>query len=623
MRDIPRHLRSFLSDPTTAAAAVSLFAFAVYLRTLAPGVGFIDGGELATVAATLGIAHPSGYPLFTLLGWVFSHLPVAEEVAVRLNAMAALFSAVGVFVFFHVLRRVLVAGPGKTAGASAVTGAAAAGSIILAFSETYWSQAVSVEVYSLHLLLAGLILLTFLRANSPQADEPRSEGRWYLFAFVVGLSFTNHMTTILLAPGLLTLYFWHQGGGAGAWKRLLRMGGPFALGLSVYAYLPIRASQSPLLNWGNTISAERFWWHITGKQYSVWIFSSFDAAGRQFSYFIRSFPAEFGYIGLPLALVGLVVLWRSHRPLTVGIMLLFTGCLLYAINYDIHDIDSYFLLAYISTALLAGSGFLALFRRIADSGVGRQPIAVAVVVLLASVPLAVHLRSIDESDNHLVDDYTMNMFASLDTGGVILSYQWDYWVSASSYYQVVKGVRPDVTVIDKELLRRSWYIAELGVRVPWLIEASHHEVDAFLEEVTKFERHLPYDGAVIEERYAAMIGSFIGKSIVTRPVYVTWEIEPAYTKGYRRVPSGLAFRLRGGADSTMGPMPDFTYRPFPRRGRAEDMVRRLYADALASRGEYSFFVLKDPLDARKSAEMAVRFDPSSPRVKRLVGILGL
>src|SRR5688572_13629616 len=79
--------------PGIAALAVFLVSFIVYLVTMDPGIGYIDSGELATVCARLGIAHPTGYPLFTLIGWLFTQLPIATTVIVRLNVMTALITA--------------------------------------------------------------------------------------------------------------------------------------------------------------------------------------------------------------------------------------------------------------------------------------------------------------------------------------------------------------------------------------------------------------------------------------------------------------------------------------------------------------------------------------------------
>ncbi len=621
--------KRFVASPSGNATLVSLFAFAVYLKTLAPSVTFIDSGELAAVASTLGIAHPTGYPLFTLLGWVFSKLPIASEEIVRLNIMAALFCAAGVYTFYHlahfvftgILSRSSVLKFKKKEQLSVAVRVSSAGaSLLLAFSETYWSQAVSIEVYSLHVLFLSAVSYAFLKAIfddewNPQETAMRSNGWWYLFAFLLGLSFTNHMTTILLAPGFLYLYFATQGGAGDSWKRILRMVVPFFTGFSVYLYLPFRAATSPALNWGNPVTLEKFWWHWTGKQYRVWIFSSTEAAGRQLKYFVQSLPYELAYIGLVLALLGIVLLLGANKKVGIGLLLLFFGCVFYSINYDIHDIDSYFLLAYWCVALIAGVGLIGLFRWLSEKV---NVVALTSLLLAVSLlPLFIHYDKTDETQNYLVEDYTKNMFASLEPDALVLSYQWDYWVSASFYYQLVKNVRPDVVVVDKELLRRSWYFAELEHRYPWLIESSRAEVDAFQQELYKFEHELPYDGRIIEATYVAMIRSFILKSIDSRPVYVTVEIENEFTGGLQRVPEGLAQRVFADTlQHEMRPV-DFLYRNFSRAGRLEDGIKSMYVNALnaqalrlvqAGRVDMAMGVLKKSLS----------FNPASPETNSLL-----
>jgi len=290
----------------------------VYGTTLSPTVNFIDSGELAAVACTLGVAHPTGYPLFTLLGWVFAHLSLASEPIIRLNLMAALFCSVGVYLFYQLMFHLLTvvsrrSSALRTRGDDSqhfcILVSSAAASFLLAYSETYWKQALSVEVYSLHVLLLSLVLLTFLRAAIPKDEQQEMRHRWwYLFAFALGLSFTNHMTTILLLPGTIYCYVATQGNTRESWRRGLLMGLPFLLGLSLYLYLPLRALQSPVMNWGNPVTTEGLLWHLTGKQYRVWIFSSTEAAGRQLSYFLNSLPGEMAFVGTALALIGVVIL---------------------------------------------------------------------------------------------------------------------------------------------------------------------------------------------------------------------------------------------------------------------------------------------------------------------------
>lgn len=622
-------MKKLLTTAGGNALVVSVFAFLVYLKTLAPSVTFIDSGELAAVACTLGIAHPTGYPLFTLLGWIFSKLPIASEEIVRLNIMAAFFCAVGVFLFYHLVHFLLSGVSTQTAMLRfrkkeilpiAIRVASAGAALLLAFSETYWSQAVAIEVYSLHVLFLSLVLFSFLKAVYDDEWNQKENGQasttwWYIFAFSLGLSFTNHMTTILLAPGLLYLYFATQGFDARSWKRIGQMAIPFVIGFSVYLYLPFRAMQSPAMIWGNPVTLEKFLWHWTGKQYRVWIFSSTEAAGRQLKYFLSSLPYEFAYVGLVLAVLGVFFLWKSHRKLAMTVLLLFFGCVFYSINYDIHDIDSYFLLAYVCVAILAAVGWLWLLRWASESVNVTAAAAGCIAISLATCIL--HYEKTDETKNYLVEDYTMNMFASLQQHALAISYQWDYWVSASFYYQLVKNVRPDVAIVDKELLRRSWYFKELEQRYPWLVENSRSEIDAFLKELYKFEHDLPYDPRVIEARYVAMIRSFITKNITARPVYVTAEIEPEFTAGMQRVPEGLAFRVY--ADTLRHEMRnvEIHFRNFERSGRLEDAVKNLYANASNMKGIH--YIQSGKIDSAAIAfREALQFNPNSTDAMNLL-----
>jgi hypothetical protein len=576
---------SMLMRPIVWGAGVALISLVVYALTMSPTVGFIDSGELATVATTLGIAHPTGYPLFTMLGWIAAHIPLGSEEIVRLNAMAAAFTACAVFLLFLVAFRLVSHVARKVQGQKRVDGflvlsASAGGTAMLAFSTTFWSQAVAVEVYSLHLLMIGAILLVYLRAR-----EERVPGLWYAVAFLAGLSFSNHMTTVLLMPGLLTLYFMEGPSGTARWGLLARSTIFFILGLTPYLYLPLRTMRSPVMDWGNPSTLSKLLAHMSGRQYSVWIFSSTEVAVRQFSYFLSSVPGEFVVIGLVFAVIGIVALWRAHRTTAIGTVVMFVSCIAYAVNYDIHDIDSYFLLAFVCIGLWGACGLFVVGEWLGSFGGWGKMWAPAIVIVLGLVPAFVHFREVDESHDYLVEDYTRNMFSSLKPGAVILSYQWDYWVSASHYYQLVRGERMDIAVIDKELLRRSWYFRVLEIRYPWLIEQSRAEVDAFLKELFKFEHNLPYVGQVIESRYAAMIQSFIAKSMVSHPVYVTPEIEAEYTGFWRRDPEGLAYRLVGRDVPEDQPrMPAFSIRPFGRPGRLEGMFWKLYGESYAAIG---------------------------------------
>ncbi len=568
---------------------------------MCPTVNFIDSGELATVATTLGIAHPTGYPLFTLIGWMFAHAPIGLRTIFKLNLMSGLLCAAGLFLFYKFLVFLFdefLAANRKgemlpTQKAFHVYLPASFGALMLGLSETYWSQAVSVEVYSLHVVFLGALLFLFAKAmyidmtsQNGKADREPGNLYRYFFAFLLGMSFTNHMSTIFLAPAFLYLFFSIHGFKSGSWKTIAGLMLPFAIGLSVYLYLPYRASEQPLLNWGNPVDFERFFRHTSGKQYAVWLFSSTETARTQLTYFLKMLPEEFGYFALLFVPVGIWSFFKSNRKMFVFTLLLFFGCVLYAINYDIHDIDSYFLLAFVTVAIFMGAGIRYLFI------LRHQPSARKVILVLAVGGVVLngwsHYSRVNLNDMRLVEEYTLDMFDSIEPNGIIISYQWDYFVSASYYLQHIEQVRTDVVVIDKELLRRSWYFKQLEKMYPWLIAQSRPEINAYLVELQKFENNLPYNPSLIENMYARLIRSFIEKNLVSRPVYVTYEIELQYTTGFQRVPSGLALRLYPDHVARNFDDPNFTFhRPSVTHNKYADWVVQMYAQAFLYHATYA------------------------------------
>jgi len=625
-----------------AACAVGLVAFIFYVLTLAPSVVFIDSGELATVAATLGIAHPTGYPLFSLVGYVFTHLPIGGSAVYKANLMAGFFCAVGAGVFtlfiYYILTEFIprkeklpqnkikekakekvkgnqkgsapAASP-QPASSQAVSNdktipliAAITGGLMLALSRTYWNQATAVEVYSLHCFLVPLTLFCLLH-YCKQAPEKFYTKWGVLWAVSWGLAFTNHMTTILLIPASVYLFFATFGWNARAFKRGFAMLVPFALALALYLYLPIRASMHPVENWGNPVNWENFLRHWTGKQYQVWMFSSFDAAGKQFKYFCGAFPVEFGALGLPLFALGVWAAIKADMKTFIFTALLFVTCVLYSINYDIHDIDSYFVLAYMAAAMFCGFGAYFLLA----SRMPRQ-LAVGILAVCFLLNVAGNYKDADESGNHMVEDYALNLLNGLQPHAVVLSWQWDFFVAASIYFHNVEHVRPDVCVIDKELLRRSWYFEQMKYDYPEVYERSKPQIETFLVELRKFENDEPYNPSVIEARYRELIQSFIAQNIATRPIYATLDLEADYTKGYVRVPEGLAERLYPADTLTQVPFPQWRFRDEDVRDYYTDKIREMYLAMTTMRGQY-LLQHKQYADAEKYFTYALTFAPKT------------
>ncbi|MFA5404719.1 MAG: DUF2723 domain-containing protein [Ignavibacteria bacterium] len=583
---------------------------AVYIKTLAPTVSFIDSGELATVCIKLGVAHPTGYPLFTVIGHLFSLLPFGEEVY-RLNFMCAVLSSLALVVFFNLLVFVLrdfnieqnqndkKSGSHKTGFNDFIIFLISlAGTLLLAFSVTYWNISNSLEVYSLHqLLIISIIFVILKAANESNKKDSKADIYWLFFAFLLGLSFSNHLSTIFMSLGCLYFYFAINRFNEVSFKRIAIMAIPFLIAFSVYVYFPIRAD-NPVISWGYPANLSNFIRHFTGKQFSVWMFSSSDVTSKQFSYFISSFPKEFYYVPLILAVFGLIRIFNLQKKLFYFTFLLFGFNVLYAINYDIHDIDSYFILAYIVSVIWITFGILFFVQKFKNVSL---QLAFA-SVLIALIPLYGNYKTNDESMNYFVKDYTMNVFKSAKPNSLILSTQWDFFVSASIYYQYVKGERQDLTIIDKELLRRSWYIRHIQMHYPVVYDRSKIEFETYYTELLKFENETsrytnPKTEADKNElvkiniAFIALLNSLVDKNYNDKFIYTTFEIEniqnEKFAKDYGRVQEGVLIRvIKNINDYNDFSEPDLTYTITDNPDYYHHFIMNSYYNAYMYRANY-------------------------------------
>lgn len=193
--------------------ALSLATFAVsfvlYLITRAPTLSFWDCGEFIASSYILGIPHPPGYPLFVLIGRIFTMLPIASSIAVRVNLISVLGGAASAFMAYWLILRIIL-GRGYMPSPLAKTGigvGALCGSLVMAFSQTFWSNAVEAEVYTLSMFL--MLVINYLALIWAQSEpENKNDGLLILIAYLSWLSLGIHMTTfIIVLPALLYLAY--------------------------------------------------------------------------------------------------------------------------------------------------------------------------------------------------------------------------------------------------------------------------------------------------------------------------------------------------------------------------------------------------------------------------------
>lgn len=572
-------------------------AYMIYFITLTPGLSFIDSGELAAVCATLGIAHPTGYPLYTLLGWLVTQIKVDVRPIYLLNCLSAVFSSITLFVFFLFLNniflktRTLYSPQLKRSSEITSLLSLGCGTLLLAFCKVFWSVALITEVYALHALFISLLMLMSIKAFGPETGNENHRFLWIMVLFFsLGLSFCNHMSTALIIPALLYFMFaqkslWKPDG-----KKILLICVFFIMALFLYIYLPIRASQAPTLNWGNPQTWKTFFWHISGKQYQVWMFSSFDTALKQMEYFIQLVLGSFGFIPVILIPFGIWYLFHTNKSACWFLVILFLTNVVYAINYDINDIDAYFLPAFMVCGVGCGGALIFSVSLFYAKKSVIYKAAVGVLCSFPLIPLYYNYSEIDQSKNNHAEQYVENILRSVKQDALILSYQWDYFCSPLYYLQLVETVRVDVTMIEVKLLKRSWYLTQLQKNYPILMKKSQHELELFSRELYKFENGQPYDPEKIQGCYIDMINSFIQHNIAKRPVYITCEQGKEIGPEFQRVPEGLVFRLypltKGYVPFDISQLNLPVEDDFKKQDRYHLVLKSFYAFMLSSRGIY-------------------------------------
>ncbi len=449
----------------------SMVAFA-YVHTLAPGITWAnqgtDSGDLVTAAATLGIAHPTGYPTYTLLVHLFQYLPVGT-LAFRANLFSAWAASMTVVGVYLVVRTLLTEQQGMHKWQVQGTAVLAAGA--LACSPLFWSQAVIAEVYSLHTLFVVLFLFWTVRASQPGLAHEH-QLRWQ--AFVAGLALGNHITILLSVGvwlGVLLIYApQHIRGRLLRW--VLAWG---SIGLIVYAYLPIRAAAYPPVNWGNPQTWEGFWWVLSANLYHDFAFGlpAQFIVGR-LGKWAALLLDQFGWLGTVLGCIGVVygrdlLAWSTARwKGFVGSTSVMVGAYsLFALLYDTTDSFAFLLPVYVIFAVWLGIGCAVVIAWGQQwRGVIAPGLFVGIgIMLFWHVPTTA--AQVDASSDYQAITYAHNVLAAAPAQAIIIT-SGDRDTFPLWYEHYATGKRSDIVIIVEPLLHHTWYRENLQATYPTL-----------------------------------------------------------------------------------------------------------------------------------------------------------
>jgi len=484
-----------LDDGLLACAAVFSAAMAAYLLTLCPTVYAGDSGDFITASYTLGVAHPTGYPLYMLLGKAFSTIPFGN-VAYRYNVLSAVFAAAAA-VFACLTARLLVKSWLASAGAG----------LLVAFSQAYWDQATVAEVYGLNGLFAAALTWLALRWRLK-----RDGGTLIWFAVAYGLALTNHLSMLLYAPA----YIYLISSGVKSKPKGLgwgRIASAFSAPLSLYLYVPLRAMANPPYNWGDPSTIEGFLRHVTGSVHRQTVVLTLTASGyvERFIDILRYLMGQCSVAGV-LAAYGLYAHSRRNRVFFNFTAIMACADLVYTLflNDVSLEVTTFFMPTIVVLAVWSSFGFEDSFRWLRRKGAGAAYAYVFVVVVLGSA-LAANYGLSDKSGNLLAYDYATNVLRTVDKGAVIFA-EGDNTVMPLMYLMLVEKARGDVSVYDRQgILSHGLY----GPDYFWMPEGLR-------------------DKRQYDVEYAMVEGG--------RPVYYTFKPDLEYP-GYMFQQTGLLYRV--------------------------------------------------------------------------------
>lgn len=473
LKDLYRDRDRSTNSAWLLATVVFIVALLLYVATMCRTVFWWDTGELAANAHVLGIPHRPGFPLYVLIGRVFSLSPFGD-IFYRVNFLSAVSAstALGIlaYVFYSLLSQLWrTTRWWETAMPVGVALTAIAGTY------TLWMQAARAEVYAPTLLMWSFLIAILWGAEVSSRHGRVDTGRWLIAAgFVAGLGMGLHNATFAAGlPAALLFFVMISRRTRIGWSSWFAAIALFLIGLSVYLYLPIRAGVNPPLNWGWT-GSERApgWGGVVGVD------ALDEVAGTSLDMFIRNFVGSLTILRdelqwgiFVLVAAGFIGLWRRARRwaylpvLAVLGNIAVTSVLVSDFNDTNPDIHGYLLPALSMVGLLAAAGIATIMAGF-EYLPARMPTrwlrvtvttaAIGTLAMVGIAPIVINEPYCNLVDNHLAYDYGTEATGSLQPNATV-------FVSGANLDFVLRGLqycdewRPDVRVINCDLMPSAWY----------------------------------------------------------------------------------------------------------------------------------------------------------------------
>uniref|UniRef100_A0A4W2EU35 Transmembrane protein 260 n=1 Tax=Bos indicus x Bos taurus TaxID=30522 RepID=A0A4W2EU35_BOBOX len=393
---------------------VAVFAAvaAVFTLTLPPSLPGGDSGELITAAHELGVAHPPGYPLFTLVAKLAILLFPFGSVAYRVNLLCGLFGAAAAALLFFTVFRL----SGSYAG-----GILAAG--VFSFSRLTWQWSIAAEVFSLNNLFVGLLMALTVHFEEAATAQERSKIA-KIGALCCGLSLCNQHTIVLYVLCIIPWILF----------RLLKEKAKSEIGSSMSEIL-----LSQVTNMRTQLS-------FNIQALAVWANICLTRKDRQSPSLVWLFTGMFCIYSLFFA-------WRANldisKPLFMGV------------------VERFWMQSNAVVAVLAGIGLAALVsesNRVLNTN-GLQYLEWLSAILFVTCQIYSNYSICDQRTNYVIDKFAKNLLSSMPRDAIILL-RGDLPGNSLRYMHYCEGLRPDISLVDQEMMTYEWYLPKMAKHLP-------------------------------------------------------------------------------------------------------------------------------------------------------------
>ncbi|KAL1515150.1 hypothetical protein AB1Y20_004211 [Prymnesium parvum] len=564
-----------------ASTALAALALSAYVRTAAPTVTGGDAGELIQLAAEGGVAHPPGYPLWTMLALLFSRLPYAEPAwRVALSSASAAAAAAGCLSFSLCLWSRCVC--------TALVGGAA-----FAFAPLVWTYAAQAEVFALNNLCHAALLLAAVRF-----DRARTPSRAYAGAFAVGAALSNQHTLAFAAAPYAAWALCIGGARLRSAGGVARLCVAAAAGMAPHAYLLAAGGEGAAWgSWGETRTARGLLTHVLRREYGTFRLANIPEATEgefveRLHKYAQSVPCELPALGTPLLVLGVVCSLTTPALRQLGAVLLaayvfYVLVFLYLSNLPVSSPfylqvqQRFWPQAHFFCSIWYALGFQRVLTRLVPTRFiwWVRPLA---SVLVAASHAQSHFAKCDFSSNTLFRQYAAALLDTLPRSPrVLLLTRGDEVINSVRYAHRLLGIAPLLTVVDMNYAQYDWFTTRA-------------------RRQREYSR-VTFPGVHYGDRPGAYtMAQFLDANYGKFSIFVAGGFLPndrSWEGGYRLLPLGMASRvarrdepidLDSWIAQSRAALPRLTFPPAVEEGSWEDILaRNHYLSAYHSRPHFA------------------------------------